>query len=280
MQTVRPRLLAALAASAAIAGTFHAAPAAAVEPTRPAIGIWDTRQPNAQGVFGGVRVSPAANQTDTEIQAAAGGCSLGTVNADGFVTATRKRRVLIRNGDGTTEGTYDLAVTSLPFPAYGSALSSSTGYYREDGLQTGINANCGSFPFDRRQGGGIATLADGSKVRVFGLGTVGRYARSGSSTNIGRYAFWVFNVGGSKRTGFPKTWLSYDPATGFNVDPTVSGVADFLGGDGVDELRVGMYKEYAATSTRPNGYRVWRFSFFNLNDGSLIKSVDTTVVNP
>ncbi|WP_028310277.1 hypothetical protein [Derxia gummosa] len=280
MHIVHSRLLSILAASAAIATTFHAAPAAAVESTRPAIGIWDTRQPNAQGVFGGVRVTPAANQTDAEMQASANGCALGTVDANGFVTATRKRRIVIRNGDGTTEGSYDLAVTSLAFPAYGGAAASGTSYFREDNVQVYPSSSCGSFPYERRQGGGIATLGDGTKVRVFGLGTVGRYVRNSASTNIGRYAFWVFNVGGGKRAGYPKTWLSYDPGTGFNVDPSVSGVADFLGGDGVDELRVGLYKDFSASAAHPNGYRLWRFSFYNLADGSVIKSVDTVVNNP
>ncbi|WP_085314545.1 hypothetical protein [Derxia lacustris] len=279
MQTNQLRSRGSLVALALVAGAFQAAPAHAVESSRPVIGIWDTRQPNAQGVLGGARVTPA-DQVNTELQAPANGCSLGTVDGDGYVTATRKRRITIRNGDMTVEGTYDIAVASLPFPAYGTAAASGVTYFREDNQSVTQSASCTSFPYDRRQGGGIATLANGSKVRVFGFGPVGYYRKSGVSYNVGRFSVFVFDVGGSKRSGFPKTWPVVSD-TGLTIDPTLSGVGDFIGGDGgTDELRVAFYKDYAASTAHPNGYRTWSYYFYSLTDGTLIVKRDITVNNP
>jgi len=283
MQTNSKRLLvSSLLSAAAALGVVAPNTAAAVDATRASIGIWDTRQPNAQGVFGGVRLAPAATaQLDAELPAPANGCSQNAVDANGMITAVRKRRVVMRNGDMTVEGTYDTSVTSLPFPAFGNASATGASFYREDAGQVTQSAKCTSFPYDRRQGGGVATLATGTKVRVFGIATVGSYYKAATgNVNIGRYAVYVFNIGGVSRTGYPKSWVASDATTGWNIDPTLSGVADFLGSDGADELRVALYKDVAADATHPNGTRTWSYQFYSLADGSLIVKRDITVANP
>jgi len=147
---------------------------------------------------------------------------------------------------------------SYPDPA---TAVNTTYYCSDEGFFYPTNP-LNEFPCEDSFGLGIAT-AGATRYLVAGAAFGAAYfVAGGSFTRIGAGSVEVFDP----ETGaslWRRSWPSFDGTWSLRIRR--SGVADYLGDDGVDELRIVQFRGL------PDGTLVWRNSFYSIADGSLIK---------
>ena len=246
--------------------------AIAIEPTRDVFGLWEFENdgfPSARAVSG-IDFFPA--EPGIEMLGLNDSLSTSSPNGSGNVKTIGKALFVVRNADsGTVVAEYMATTESGLYPDPSGSAGASTTYLCGFELLP-VDPTQDEFPCEELFGFGAANVGS-TRLFIVGNSFTGFYSNpTDGFVDVSRFRVQAFNLrNGNLR--WSKTYRLVDSA-GWEIEPTLSAVGDFLNDDGDDEVRI------VQTRERPNGNHEFHYRYFDAKFGALIKSTTFAVPRP
>lgn len=246
--------------------TFFAITAHAVEPFQPVIPLFGERFTPS---YAGFDLDPLRVGVETV------GVSEALVvqpRGGGFVRSEFRLRLRFKDASTNSQvANFFPLVRTENYPDPVTAVGVTYYCYDQEGFDGfSVDPQTEDFPCDYEFNLGIANDLQ-SRYLVAGLATYAGYIDGSGETDVSGAAVEVFDPATGSRI-----WRQQFPVLDgdfFLVD-ALSGVGDYLGNDGIDEIRIVWERELG------NGENRWRYRYYQISNGDFIKQEAFSVSSP
>jgi len=244
--------------------SFLAGTVFAVEPPKPVIILFNE---TGESTLAGIDI---ATNSGIEAIGLSGTLQvLGVSNPDNVKTRRKMKLRVKRSTSNKTLGTYVAYVDTKGYP--NPELQEGTSYFCDfDGFQV-VDPTQDDFPCDWNGNGGIAN-AGATRYLVFSQIMGGSYwTPNDGFVEIGQASVTIFNP--ENQATLWRKQFKLQSGDWF-LDEDFCAVGDYLSDDGVDEVRIVYVREKA------NGSNEFRYSYYNIATGALVKENTFSVSAP